>query len=288
MNTIYTLGYTGSTPDDVRRYAEALDAVVVDVRLSPQSRVPHWRGARLWELLGDQRYRQVPALGNVNYRDWDRPIKLFNPAAGVDQVRPLLERRAVILLCACADHRVCHRSVAADLLASKLGATVDHLPQRFADHGAASGALRGLSLTQPWASLVAFGAKTIETRSWSSPYRGEVAVHAAKGFPREAVEQTFLHPFAGVLFANGVLKPAQLPRGEIVAVARLADCIETRAVSCDGRPPHERAFGDFGPGRWAWLLADVQALRQPVPCKGALGLWPVAPEIEAAVRRQLA
>lgn len=32
--------------------------------------------------------------------------------------------------------------------------------------------MRGLSLTQPWATLVAIGAKKIETRSWTTTYRG--------------------------------------------------------------------------------------------------------------------
>ena len=46
--------------------------------------------------------------------------------------------------------------------------------------------MKALTLTQPWASLVACGAKTIETRSWRTPYRGPVAIHAAKGFPADA------------------------------------------------------------------------------------------------------
>lgn len=40
--------------------------------------------------------------------------------------------------------------------------------------------MKALSLTQPWASLVAVGAKRIETRSWRTSYRGPLAIHAAK------------------------------------------------------------------------------------------------------------
>ncbi|MFP5375735.1 MAG: hypothetical protein ACLGIO_02995, partial [Acidimicrobiia bacterium] len=32
-------------------------------------------------------------------------------------------------------------------------------------------------------------------------------------------------------------------------------------------------YGDFAPGRWAWLLADVRALPEPVPAKGHRRLW---------------
>ena len=39
--------------------------------------------------------------------------------------------------------------------------------------GVAGGAaVKALSLTQPWATLVAMGAKRIETRSWATSYRG--------------------------------------------------------------------------------------------------------------------
>ncbi len=42
--------------------------------------------------------------------------------------------------------------------------------------------MKALTLTQPWASLVAVGAKRIETRSWETNYRGTIAIHAAKGW----------------------------------------------------------------------------------------------------------
>ncbi len=59
--------------------------------------------------------------------------------------------------------------------------------------------MRCITLTQPWATLVAIGAKTIETRSWGTKYRGELAVHAAKGFPKEAQHLCFQEPFRHIL-----------------------------------------------------------------------------------------
>lgn len=43
--------------------------------------------------------------------------------------------------------------------------------------------MKVLTLHQPWASLVALGVKTIETRSWSTKYRGPLAIHAAARKP---------------------------------------------------------------------------------------------------------
>lgn len=154
--------------------------------------------------------------------------------------------------------------------------------------------MKALSLTQPWAQLVAIGAKMIETRSWSTGYRWLVAIHASKGFPRTAKELAVGEPFirqlrenrAGHFFAWDVVE--SLPRGAIVAVVNLWDCRnigpDRRSVPTDER---ELAFGDFSPGRWMWFLGHIRRLSEPIPCKGALGLWTVPAEIEARIRQQV-
>jgi hypothetical protein len=38
-------------------------------------------------------------------------------------------------------------------------------------------------------------------------------------------------------------------------------------------PEPELSFGDYTPGRYAWILTNVKALPEPIPAKGALGLW---------------
>ena len=39
---------------------------------------------------------------------------------------------------------------------------------------------RAISLIQPWATLIVAGLKRYETRSWSTPYRGRILIHASK------------------------------------------------------------------------------------------------------------
>jgi len=51
--------------------------------------------------------------------------------------------------------------------------------------------------------------------------------------------------------------------------------------------PLEIHFGDYSPGRFGWLLADIKALPEPIPCKGSLGLWDVPADVLAAVDVQL-
>lgn len=154
--------------------------------------------------------------------------------------------------------------------------------------------MKALSLTQPWASLVALGAKRIETRSWSTDYRGPLAIHASKGMPRQAREFAYKDPAGQVLNDAGIMlgeNCRELPKGAIVAVARLVAVHSTNAddwMDEDGLlAPHEEAFGDYSEMRFAWVLADVQALREPIPCKGALGLWTPDPSVLLAIEAQI-
>lgn len=130
---------------------------------------------------------------------------------------------------------------------------------------------KALSLTQPWATLVAIGAKRIETRSWSTNYRGPLAIHAAKGFPKWARETTYQRPFSSVMLQHD-LRLVDLPLGAILATCTLADCVPTESIR-GSLSENEVAFGDYSDGRWAWVLENVQVLPEPVPAKGSLGLW---------------
>jgi len=63
-----------------------------------------------------------------------------------------------------------------------------------------------------------------------------------------------------------------LPRGVIVATCNLVDCRPTDEMT-QGEIEFEKHFGDFTPGRYAWILDDVKPLDVPVPAKGKQGLW---------------
>lgn len=174
--------------------------------------------------------------------------------------------------------------------------------------------LRGLTLTQPWASL--FGRpKRIETRSWTTGYRGLVAIHASKGFPKWARNLCFEEPFYNVLKEHGHVKKVSVaaahvgigraffvdghwdfPLGAIVAVGELVDVRRTDKIMEHWRRDgflelgvafREPAFGDYSTGRYGWIFTDIKLLREPVPCTGALGLWAVPPEIAAQVFAQI-
>jgi len=67
---------------------------------------------------------------------------------------------------------------------------------------------RAISLTQPWATLMAIDKKRVETRNWRVNFRGWVAIHAAKAFPMECRALCYRpQPFGGIA-PNGT--PLQL------------------------------------------------------------------------------
>lgn len=156
--------------------------------------------------------------------------------------------------------------------------------------------MKAITLFQPWASLVALGEKRYETRSWSTRYRGPVAIHSSlsKRFTHKTVLES---EFYQALFCHG-LQPEICPRGHIIAVCRLTDCAILGSILTDpvmgddamrimGGAAFERTFGDWTTGRFCWKLEDVQLLAEPVKVRGHLGLWTLPEEIEHAVLAQM-
>jgi hypothetical protein len=112
---------------------------------------------------------------------------------------------------------------------------------------------RALSIRPPWAWAIAQAGKRIENRTWTTPYRGLLYIHASASAPAsdsDAIERLC-----------GRRPPATMTRGAIIASAQLvairpvADVVDRWA---------------FGP--WCWVLDDVRAI-EPRPMKGRLGLW---------------
>lgn len=104
--------------------------------------------------------------------------------------------------------------------------------------------VRGLTVRQPWASLIAMGVKTIETRSFSTRYRGRVLIHAAaarisrydpKTYPvrvgdwsawrrgRQCDDELLSHTDGWLDARDSNWRP--MPYGQVVAVADLVDCL---------------------------------------------------------------
>lgn len=127
MNALYTVGYTGQTPAKLLAAAETLGAVIADIRISPRSRNPVWNKRKLQEAWGP-RYVHIGELGNRNYKgEFGDDVLLADVDRGVELVAALLARGPVILMCACVDAAICHRSPAAEAVSAQTDAPVTHL-----------------------------------------------------------------------------------------------------------------------------------------------------------------
>lgn len=171
--------------------------------------------------------------------------------------------------------------------------------------------MQALTLTAPYGTLIALAAqrpdwgKHIETRGWQTHYRGLLAIHQAIGLgPVGGVAGLWTlcnsPPFARALAPIG-FHIDRMPRGAIVAVAELIDCVSTEQLCensgatrvVDGHRRHwtlteqEACFGDYSPSRFGWLLADIRALAAPVACRGAQRLWTVPPAVAAQIMASL-
>lgn len=156
--------------------------------------------------------------------------------------------------------------------------------------------MKAITLWQPWASLLACGAKVYETRSWETRYRGPIAIHAAeKKHDYFMFGEEFAIKAMGALELKGI-NPQELPHGCIIAVAELVDCEKIKKYYDEGSwitqsftvnemgsirykakveviRGDELLFGYWEPGRYAWKFANMRMLDKPIPCKGKQRIW---------------
>lgn len=129
--------------------------------------------------------------------------------------------------------------------------------------------VRCVSLWQPWASLIAAGLKTVETRSWPAPTTilgSRIAIHAAKTNKGMWLAAQDKELWKACLEALPFDEQGFLPRGVLVATALVEASIPTERLNPD-------IFGDFSAGRFGWMLADIEPLKTPIPAKGAQGVF---------------
>lgn len=135
--------------------------------------------------------------------------------------------------------------------------------------------MRLLSLWQPWASFVALGYKKNETRSWATPYRGLLAIHAAKNTKALKDADEILEDAGFDMSERTTVGGTQWPLGKILCVAELVDCVPTKEIR-ESLSVCERAMGNYEDGRFAWILKNVEKLSPYIPYRGTQGLRSIA------------
>lgn len=125
--------------------------------------------------------------------------------------------------------------------------------------------MKALTISQPFASLIADGEKLVENRTWETRYRGRLAIHAGKGLQYLTRAEA-----------------EDYPRGCVVAIAELFACMPLESMRQISRSQSiQRSSLTIGEvldhehteGPWCWILRDVRKLDQPIPCTGAQSIW---------------
>ncbi len=145
--------------------------------------------------------------------------------------------------------------------------------------------MKAITLKHPWAALVAIGVKQIETRSWRTNYKGPIAIHASKGFPKMARQITLQDALISHALISGLreIRGESLviigtdpwleeTRGHVIATAELTHCTRIDAAFVETISLWEKAYGNYATGRWAWHLENIQRIT-PIPAKGMLSVW---------------
>lgn len=169
--------------------------------------------------------------------------------------------------------------------------------------------MKALTVWQPWATLIAIGAKPYEFRGWVPPrnLRGRrIAIHAGARPVRkrevidliERLGDRFsppcLHPRLALPLLDRVLRgldrrpggpsffegdePFRLPLSSIVCTAILGE--PKRGEECAAEFGYREVEADHandsdrtGTFNWGWPMLDVEPLLPPVEARGAQGFW---------------
>lgn len=126
--------------------------------------------------------------------------------------------------------------------------------------------MKALSIRQPWAWLILHGGKDVENRDWGTLYRGEIAIHSARGMTRDEYEMAvmFVQKFDSELAAR-IPPRSALVFGAILGTCHIGDCVTEH---------HSPWFQ----GKYGFVLRQKEAWHKPVAARGALGLWEWTPE----------
>jgi hypothetical protein len=167
--------------------------------------------------------------------------------------------------------------------------------------------MKALTVWQPWASLIAIGAKPYEFRSKpykfyiNAPKPGErIAIHAAARLVKRGEVADLLNRLER---NDGAVNPCLIREPALALLRRIWDgfelrakhapvalCVPLSAVVCTaviGEPKRgDLCAQEFGRGKglrtpfgsgsafnWGWPLTDIEPVMPPIEAKGKQGFW---------------
>lgn len=149
--------------------------------------------------------------------------------------------------------------------------------------------MRGLTVRQPWAWAIVFGGKLVENRTWTTGYRGPLAIHAAVPASRRGLRSPLVARALRTWHRRGGEEDPFRHRGAIIGIAELQDCHYAEPGCCDSPWAEYEVYSEDErrPGRVThWVLVNPRPVEPPIPVRGRLQVWRMGGELQAQVWRQ--
>lgn len=169
--------------------------------------------------------------------------------------------------------------------------------------------MKALTVQQPWAWAIIHGGKDVENRTQAWSYRGPLAIHAGARWSERGARS----PLVNAAVDRVLGQPSPLddaPRlhpevwlpGSIIGVVDLVGVHEAHQEGASVtawadwccQPWGEGHYASREGGRWVQRtnlvhleLANPRPLAEPIPCRGALGLWTPPVDVRARIELNL-
>jgi predicted transcriptional regulator len=123
--------------------------------------------------------------------------------------------------------------------------------------------MKCLSVSQPFASLIVQGKKTIELRCWNTNFRGEFLIHAPQKLRTEDCSRLKIDPKTLIL-------------GAIIGKAEIYD-VKKYSTKEQLKSDSKKHFASkkFENSKYGFCLKNAKSFRIPIPAKGRLGFFDV-------------
>jgi hypothetical protein len=142
--------------------------------------------------------------------------------------------------------------------------------------------MKVLTIRQPWASAIFNHGKDIENRSYGPRYRGPLIVHASQKPDKSGKDNLMEDGQRGYAYVDPAkvkrLSDKDFPNGVVLGVVDFYDIVQDSSSNWADLPD---------PDLYHWCLRNPRKLKQLIPLKGRLGLFPPPPHVAETIKRIL-
>ena len=117
--------------------------------------------------------------------------------------------------------------------------------------------MKAYTVYQPYAYATVAGLKHYETRPRRTNIRGRIMPEIEAALSE--------HQGVGNRFAH-------LDYGAVIGTVEIVDCVPVEEI-VDALTEQEKLWGDYSPGRFAWVLQNPVMFDKPIPARGQQGWW---------------